>query len=92
VKTCPKCGGKVEKLISASSVQFKGSGWYVSDYGRKGAGGGDSKNEGGEGKKEAGEGKKEGGEGKKEGGESKPAEAGKGSDKKESKASKSEKS
>jgi putative FmdB family regulatory protein len=37
VKKCPKCGGPVEKLISTSSVQFKGSGWYVSDYGRKGS-------------------------------------------------------
>ena len=33
VKKCPECGGPVEKLISTSSVQFKGSGWYVSDYG-----------------------------------------------------------
>src|ERR1700722_2588451 len=39
VKKCPKCGGPLEKLISTSSVQFKGSGWYVSDYGRKGSGG-----------------------------------------------------
>ncbi|MFZ3341671.1 MAG: zinc ribbon domain-containing protein [Terriglobales bacterium] len=39
VKKCPKCGGPVEKLISTSSVQFKGSGWYVSDYGRKGSAG-----------------------------------------------------
>ncbi|MGA2001838.1 MAG: zinc ribbon domain-containing protein [Terriglobales bacterium] len=34
---CPECGGALEKLISQSSVQFKGSGWYVSDYGRKGS-------------------------------------------------------
>ncbi len=39
VKKCPKCDGPLEKLISTSSVQFKGSGWYVSDYGRKGSGG-----------------------------------------------------
>jgi putative FmdB family regulatory protein len=38
VKKCPKCGGPVEKLISTSSVQFKGSGWYVSDYGKGSAG------------------------------------------------------
>jgi putative FmdB family regulatory protein len=38
VKKCPQCGGTVEKLISAPSVQFKGSGWYVTDYARKGAG------------------------------------------------------
>ncbi len=39
ITKCPECGGPVEKLISASAVQFKGSGWYVSDYGRKGSSG-----------------------------------------------------
>ena len=29
---CDKCGGRLEKLVSASSIQFKGSGWYVTDY------------------------------------------------------------
>ena len=29
---CPKCGGRLEKLVSASAFQFKGSGWYVTDY------------------------------------------------------------
>ena len=29
-----KCGGQVEKLISAPSFNFKGSGWYVTDYGK----------------------------------------------------------
>jgi putative FmdB family regulatory protein len=29
-----KCGGKVERLISAPALQFKGTGWYVTDYGR----------------------------------------------------------
>ena len=28
------CGGKVERLLSAPALQFKGSGWYVTDYGR----------------------------------------------------------
>ena len=37
VKKCPECGGAVEKLLSQSAVQFKGSGWYVTDYARKGA-------------------------------------------------------
>jgi putative FmdB family regulatory protein len=41
-KKCPQCGGKVERLISSPSVQFKGTGWYVTDYGR-GSSGGDSK-------------------------------------------------
>ena len=35
---CPDCGGPMEKVISAPAVQFKGSGWYVSDYARKGSG------------------------------------------------------
>jgi putative FmdB family regulatory protein len=33
------CGGKLTKLISASAFQFKGSGWYVTDYARKSEGG-----------------------------------------------------
>jgi putative FmdB family regulatory protein len=28
------CGGEVEKLVSAAALQFKGTGWYVTDYGR----------------------------------------------------------
>ena len=35
VKKCPECGGKVEQTISAPAVQFKGSGWYVTDYAKK---------------------------------------------------------
>jgi len=35
VKKCPECGGPVEQLISAPAVQFKGSGWYVTDYANK---------------------------------------------------------
>jgi putative FmdB family regulatory protein len=42
VKKCPKCGGPVEQLLSAPSVQFKGSGWYVTDYARKGSSGSSS--------------------------------------------------
>ena len=38
VKKCPECGGKVEQLLSAPAVQFKGSGWYVTDYAKKSAG------------------------------------------------------
>jgi putative FmdB family regulatory protein len=32
---CPKCGGPVRKLMSSPAIQFKGSGWYITDYGRK---------------------------------------------------------
>jgi putative FmdB family regulatory protein len=35
VKKCPECGGQVEQMISAPAVQFKGSGWYVTDYAKK---------------------------------------------------------
>lgn len=38
VPTCPECGGSVRRLLSAPALQFKGSGWYVTDYG-KGTGG-----------------------------------------------------
>ncbi len=33
---CPTCRGKVQKLISNTSFQLKGTGWYVTDYARKG--------------------------------------------------------
>ncbi len=36
MKKCPECGGVVEQLISAPTVQFKGAGWYVTDYAKKG--------------------------------------------------------
>jgi putative FmdB family regulatory protein len=35
VKKCPKCRGPIEQVISAPAVQFKGSGWYVTDYAKK---------------------------------------------------------
>jgi putative FmdB family regulatory protein len=38
LKKCPHCGGKVESMISASSIQFKGSGWYVTEYAGKKSG------------------------------------------------------
>lgn len=44
--TCPQCGGEVRKLISAPAVQFKGSGWYVTDYAGKKGGGSSGKSEG----------------------------------------------
>jgi putative FmdB family regulatory protein len=36
IKKCPECGGSVEKLLSAPAVQFKGTGWYATDYASKG--------------------------------------------------------
>jgi len=35
MKRCPDCGGRVEQTITAPAVQFKGSGWYVTDYPKK---------------------------------------------------------
>ncbi len=34
VEKCPECGGPVSKLISSTSFILKGSGWYVTDYGK----------------------------------------------------------
>lgn len=59
LKECRECGGPMRKLISAPAFQFKGSGWYVTDYAGKGGGGDKS------------EGESKGGESKD--GESKPA-------------------
>ena len=41
-KKCPKCGARAERVLTAPAIQFKGSGWYVTDYAGK-SGGGDSK-------------------------------------------------
>ena len=35
LKKCPHCGGKVERVLAAPAIQFKGSGWYVTDYAGK---------------------------------------------------------
>jgi putative FmdB family regulatory protein len=40
LKKCPHCGGKVESVITAPAIKFKGSGWYVTDYAGKSADGG----------------------------------------------------
>ena len=37
VEVCPRCGERnVQKLFSSPAIQFKGSGWYITDYARKG--------------------------------------------------------
>ena len=36
IETCQKCGGTVKKLLSSPAIQFKGSGWYITDYARAG--------------------------------------------------------
>jgi putative FmdB family regulatory protein len=34
VKECPSCGGQVRRLLGVPALQFKGTGWYVTDYGK----------------------------------------------------------
>jgi putative FmdB family regulatory protein len=56
LRKCPECGGVIEQVISAPAVQFKGSGWYVTDYAKKAAGSAgssSSSSEGDSGTKEA---------------------------------------
>jgi putative FmdB family regulatory protein len=48
IERCPKCRRKVRRLISSTSFQLKGSGWYVTDYGRSGGGSNGKKKESGE--------------------------------------------
>jgi putative FmdB family regulatory protein len=52
VSVCPTCGGAVEKLVSSPAIQFKGSGFYLTDYGR---GGGSDTAPGKGGKSESGD-------------------------------------
>ncbi len=35
-KVCPKCGGALERTLTAPGLSFKGAGWYVNDYAAKG--------------------------------------------------------
>jgi putative FmdB family regulatory protein len=46
LSTCPTCGEPVQKLLSAPAIQFKGSGWYITDYARKSGGDGKSGSDG----------------------------------------------
>jgi putative FmdB family regulatory protein len=35
IAVCPTCGSEVRKLLSSPAIQFKGSGWYITDYAKK---------------------------------------------------------
>ena len=37
IEVCPKCGGPVKKLLSSPAIQFKGTGFYITDYGKSGS-------------------------------------------------------
>jgi len=43
IEICPQCDGPVSRLLSSPALQFKGSGWYVTDYARKDSGGQEGK-------------------------------------------------
>jgi putative FmdB family regulatory protein len=55
LKKCPHCGGRVESVITAPAIKFKGSGWYVTDYAGKSPDGGSKES------KPAGDGKESSG-------------------------------
>jgi putative FmdB family regulatory protein len=55
IETCPSCGGKVKKLLSSPAIQFKGSGFYITDYAKKSKSSDDKSSNAG---KESGEGSK----------------------------------
>lgn len=38
LEACPSCSGTVRKLLSSPAIQFKGSGWYITDYAKKSSG------------------------------------------------------
>jgi len=69
-KKCPKCGAKAERMLSAAAIQFKGSGWYVTDYAGKKTDGSSSE--------KSGEG--EASKGKEKPGDAKPPESSKSSE------------
>lgn len=82
VEECPSCGErKVQKLVSSPAIQFKGSGWYITDYAKKSGVGTDTKKESGKESSESNESRKESKESGKESKESRES--------KESKESKS---
>jgi putative FmdB family regulatory protein len=63
-KECLKCGGPLRKKVSAPAFQFKGSGWYVTDYARKGEAGkssGSSESSGGSSESSSGSSQSSGG-------------------------------
>jgi putative FmdB family regulatory protein len=66
IRKCPECGGVVEQVISAPAVQFKGSGWYVTDYAKKPNSPGSSSSAGGDSSSKESKDSKESKESKKE--------------------------
>src|SRR5207245_887010 len=86
MKKCPDCGGPVEQTITAPAVQFKGSGWYVTDYAKKPSATASSSN-GDSGAKEESASKKESGSKEESGSKKKEEKSSKSSDKSKSESS-----
>ena len=55
VEQCPNCEGKVRKLLSSPAIQFKGSGWYITDYAKKGGSESSTKDSGSDKKADGGD-------------------------------------
>ena len=53
VEQCPKCNGHVHKLLSSPAIQFKGTGWYVTDYAKSGSSKSSAGSKDGDGSKES---------------------------------------
>ena len=83
LKKCPTCGGPIQRLPSAPAIQFKGTGWYVTDYGGKGKSGGDKSESGDKGESDKSD------SGKSGSGKSEEKSSSKGSSSKDSSAKKS---
>jgi putative FmdB family regulatory protein len=88
IKKCPKCGGRAKRQLSAPAIQFKGTGWYVTDYAKKSGGAQAESSDKSSGKDEKSEksGKSESGEKSDKSGKSEKSEK---SEKKDSKSEKS---
>ena len=66
IAICPKCGGPVHKLLSSPAIQFKGSGFYITDYARAGKSNGEGSSSSSE-KRDPGSPEKSGSDTKSEG-------------------------
>lgn len=86
IKKCPECGARAERLLAAPAIQFKGSGWYVTDYAGKSAAASKESSGDGAGKTDGKPAEGKSGEGKSA--ESKPVETRSSSEKESSKKKK----
>jgi putative FmdB family regulatory protein len=74
IKKCPKCGANAPRQLSAAGIQFKGSGWYVTDYAGKGSSSSASEGDGASSKSEKSEKSEKPGKSENKSGETKSSE------------------